>query len=303
MIPQIDEKKEVTVEHMKDEDVEPLPYWQYCIIYVVVLLCILGIIIYTIIEKPNNLKFFGKKGIKIGFILLTYFLNGKFLVEKLELKINYTRKINHFTIWVSPFIIDMIIESKGSLVASLWNITFAFLGFVILTIPFRRSDPTGILNTMFSSLDRPEDRPNTLLWLTIQNFFTALSLFPFILLWEYWDTAEYMYIPLMIGTFGDGFAEVIGVRFGKHKYETYACCSDKKYTRSFEGSSCVFITSIIMIASFNYNFTTLELILNLILIPPLVTLTEAYAPHTLDNPFIIVVSSGILSVIHLLTMV
>lgn len=54
-----------------------------------------------------------------------------------------------------------------------------------------------------------------------------------------------------------------------------------------------------MVVSFNYNFTTLELILNTILIPPLVTLTEAYSPHTMDNPFIITVSSGILSLVHL----
>ena len=285
-------------ENIQDTDITPLPLWQYTVIYVSVFLFTVGIITYTILNEDKDLTFLAEKGFGLLLIGVIYYLNGRFLVKKFGLRINYTRKINHFTIWVSPFIIDMLFDLEGSLLATLWNIVFAFIGFILFTIPIRSNDSTNILNTMYCSLDRPEDRPNTLTWLTLQNFLTSIVLIPFVVLWDYWDTENYKFIPLLIATFGDGFAEVIGVRFGKHKYKTRALFTDKEYTRSFEGSACVFITAVIMITAFDYNFKTWELVLNTIFIPPLVTLAEAYAPHTMDNPFIIIVSGGVLSVIH-----
>jgi len=300
MIINVERDENVSNEIMKDEDVKPLPIWQYVVMYTSVCLFIIGIIIATILNDPDDLGFLGEKALNILFIGTIYYLNGKILVEKIGLKINYTRKINHFTIWVSPFLIDILFDLDNSILASIWNVVFAFIGFIILTIPFRRNDPTGILQTIYSSLDRPEDRPNTLKWLTLQNFLTGIVLVPFLILWDHWGVANYKFIPLLIATFGDGFAEVIGVRFGKHKYKTRALFTDKMYTRSYEGSSCVFITAIIMIVCINYDFTTLQLVLNLIIIPPLVTLTEAFSPHTMDNPFIILMSGGVLSLVHLI---
>lgn len=293
-----------TPEIVKLEDVKPLKNWQYAIIYGIVISFVSCIVILIIIGNLDNYYFFGDIGIKIGSIVLISFLCGKFCVKKFHMKINYTRKINHFAIWVVPFILDKFIEfgshteEDEHLLQSLWNISFAFLGFAIFTIPIRTRDKTGFIDTIFCSLDRPEDRPNTLLWLTIQNIFTALSLIPFILLWNYWDKSEFIFIPLLIGTIGDGFAEVIGIRFGKHKYQTIALCTDKTYVRSLEGSSCVFISAIIIISILYGKFTTWEFISNLLTIPILSTITEAYAPHTLDNPFIVVVSSGLLTFFH-----
>lgn len=282
---------------LKDEDIEPLPKYQYVVIYLFVFFFIVGMVSYTIVGNHKDYHFLLEKLINFIIIGTVYYLNGKILVQKYKIKINYTRKINHFTIWVLPFLIDYIFDLESSLTASLWNIVFALLGFVLLTIPIRRK--INFLNVIYSSLDRPEDRPNTLRWLTLQNFLTGLSLTPFLILWNNWNTVNFKFIPLFIATFGDGFAEIIGVRFGKHKYETRALFTDKKYTRSFEGSACVFVTAVIMIFAIDYNFTTLEFILNGLLIPPLTTLTEAYAPHTMDNPFIILVASGILSLCHL----
>ena len=40
---------------MREEDVEPLPTWQYALIYGFICLCILGVILYTVIGKPDTL--------------------------------------------------------------------------------------------------------------------------------------------------------------------------------------------------------------------------------------------------------
>ena len=44
---------------------------------------------------------------------------------------------------------------------------------------------------------------------------------------------------------GDGFAEPIGRIFGKHKYKATALFSKEKFTRSYEGSACVLIFTMI----------------------------------------------------------
>ena len=284
--------------YMKDEDVPPMKWWKYVLIYSFVFVFIISIIIYTILLADKDLTFLLEKFLNILTIGFIYYLNGRFLVQKFKVKINYTRKINHFAIWVTPFLMDYLFDLEDSIIAAIWNIAFAFIGFVILTIPIRRNDCSGILHTVYLSLDRPEDRPNTLNWLTTQNILTGIVLTPFIILWNHWNKEDYKFIPLFIATFGDGFAEIIGVRFGKHKYKTTAWFTNKTYTRSYEGSSCVFITGIIMICIFYKQFTTLQLILNLTLIPLFTTITEAYSPHTMDNPFIILISGGILSLVH-----
>lgn len=219
---------ELQQEYMKDEDVQPLSKWKYVVMYIFVLFCKISIILFTILNADRDLRFLLEKGVSILSIFIIYYLNGRILVKKYKVKVNYTRKINHFTIWVLPFIIDLLFDFEHSLLASLWNVLYALIGFIVLTIPIRRNDPTGILNTVYSSLDRPEDRPYTLTWLTIQNFLTGISLVPFFILWNKWDTEKYKFIPLFIITFGDGFAEIIGVRFGKHKYKTIACFSNRK---------------------------------------------------------------------------
>lgn len=302
-------------EPMKLEDVPPLKNWQYGIIYCIVLILIGLTILYTILSHHDiyNLEndsasndeeaefyFLGILGLKLGMICFVYYLNGYFMVKKLGVRVNYTRKINHFASFMIPFITDEIVIVENSIINTVWNLLAGVIVHVVLTIPMRKYDFTGALNIMYSSSDRPEDRPHTLNWLTLQNALTGVALFPLILLWQYWNIEYFKYIPLIIATFGDGMAEVIGVRFGKHKYETRALFTKKKYTRSLEGSACVFISGIliIIILFFTHDFSKLELLLNLLFVPIAATLTEAYSPHTMDNPFIIGISGGLISLSH-----
>ena len=139
---------------------------------------------------------------------------------------------------------------------------------------------------MFLSFDRPEDRPNTLLWLSTQITFGYLILIPNIIFFISIGYGDLILIPILVNGIGDGLAEPVGVRFGRLKYKTYALFSKIKYERTVEGSACVFFTSLIVIIFFHSSFTFAEFFSALIIFPFVMTLAEAFAPHTWDTPFL-----------------
>ena len=101
-------------------------------------------------------------------------------------------------------------------------------------------------------------------------------------------------IPILIVGIGDGLAEPVGVKFGRLKYRTYALFSKMKFARTIEGSCCVLVTSIIVIFFYKHSFTPQELIAALISIPIIMTLAEAFSPHTWDQPFLFFTGYSIL---------
>ena len=139
---------------------------------------------------------------------------------------------------------------------------------------------------MFLSFDRPEDRPNTLLWLSTQITVGFLILIPIIIYFFTFGYGDLILIPILVNGIGDGLAEPVGVRFGRKKYKTYALFSKKTYERTFEGSACVYFTSIIVIIFFHSGFTSSEFISVLIIFPIVMTLAEAFATHTWNTLFL-----------------
>ncbi len=139
---------------------------------------------------------------------------------------------------------------------------------------------------MFLSFDRPEDRPYTLKWLSTQIAAAYVVIIPMIILFSKSGYNNLIFVPLIINGIGDGLAEPIGIRFGRLKYSTYALFSKRKYIRTIEGSLCVFITSIVVIILFQSSFNHAEFICALIVIPVVMTLAEAFSPHTWDTPFL-----------------
>ncbi len=301
-----EEPLDISVEE-EYETVELLETWKYVVMYSITFAIFIGLCIYTIFfyesedehENSNSMELFIKKMIIYASYVIIAWLNGKFLKGKLDMKVNYTRKINHILIWFIPPAVDAMIQVDETFLSSTWNVFAAFSIHLLFMLPIRNLDKTGFINTIFSTIDRPEDRPNTLKWMISQNAATGLSIIPFNFLFDKWGLSKIMLIPLMIVTFGDGLAEPIGIRFGKHKYKTTALFTDKTYTRSYEGSACVFLSGVIMIGILYNEFETLEFILNMALIPIMATLAEAFAPHTFDNPLIIISTGGILALTHL----
>jgi len=71
----------------------------------------------------------------------------------------------------------------------------------------------------------------------------------------------------------------------------------KKYVRSIEGSACVFIVSLLVILLFSASFSTMQFIVALVSFPLIMTLAEAKAPHTWDNPFLFAIGGILLFLI------
>ncbi len=219
--------------------------------------------------------------------LLGIGLTTSYLVQKEKLKVNYSRKILHFAQLLSIFIINktffnysieyFAISGALSLVESL-----------IMVEPLRRR--SRFIAFMFLSYDRPEDRPHTVRLVATQVLGMTVVLIGVAYLYQFSGLPlDLLAIPLLITAFGDGLAEPVGVYFGKHKYKAKDLFGDRIYTRSYEGSSMVFFSSICALIFFSKLFLLNELICLFILVPLLMTLTEAYSPHTWDNPFMYLV--------------
>jgi dolichol kinase len=224
--------------------------------------------------------------IVVAFIVtLTYFLG--VIVDKYNVKVNYTRKIFQFATMGSPYIIfgvrSMVINpDPGNLLADLIGTTLLFS---LFSAPIRKR--LHFVATMFKSIDRPEDRPYTLFWSYIQMALTKVVFFVFVIVFGDYIDPMLLNIPMIVTVFGDGLAEPVGVRFGRHKYEVNAFFSSRKYVRSIEGSLCVFLTSIVALLIFYDYFPVSKLVVLLVIFPITMTLIEAKSPHTVDAPFLV----------------
>jgi len=71
-----------------------------------------------------------------------------------------------------------------------------------------------------------------------------------------------------------------------------------RYQRSWEGSACVFLSSILFVSCFWYTFeSATQFWLALALLPPAMSYAEATSPHTIDTPFLMGVGGVMLYLI------
>ena len=221
-----------------------------------------------------------------GFALGTVMLLSGVLVRYLNIRVNYTRKLNHFALFFLPVFIDKQFNAE-----TFTDFTYLAISAVVSTLalsvyyePIRKAIPPFQL--MFEGIDRPEDRPHTLIWIWTQFAAGFVVLLPMIWLFGQWGLESLVLIPILINIIGDGLAEPVGVRFGKHEYKTRALFTNKTYVRTLEGSACVLITGFIAVAMHAEFFTEIQFVLAMLFVPIIMTLTEAYSPHTWDTPFL-----------------
>ncbi len=226
-----------------------------------------------------------------------HYANGLLVIHR-NVRVNYTRKINHFAFFFLPVLLLSVIEYKYSAATFFMDIVCVFISLTFFIAPIRNR--IKLFSVMFRSFDRPEDRPLTLTWLYTQFIATYLVLIPLLAYFESNDILPLIMIIIIANGVGDGLAEPVGVRYGKRKYTTYALFTKKKYVRSYVGSACVFVTTFIAILAFQQHFNSIQLITALITIPILITLAEAFSPHTWDSPFIYGIGGISIIGIHLL---
>ena len=204
------------------------------------------------------------------------------LVRHKGVRVNYTRKIVHFSLFFFPVFLRSVFPYQNSRLNFIISCAIAVGALAIYIRPIREN--VSIIGTAFLSFDRPEDRPHTLWWLFTQVLAGYLIFIPAIVLFVQNGLEGLIWIPLLIICFGDGLAEPVGVRFGRHTYQTHAFFPKKTYTRSLEGSACVFLASLAVVVVFQSSFNQMQFIIALMVMPILMTLVEAFSPHTWDTP-------------------
>ncbi len=215
------------------------------------------------------------------FYATTYLLG--VAVKSYQVRVNYTRKVIHFMLFFAPSFLSVYFPYEKTLYSIIGS-CFFFLGYLAtLAAPFRSRVPA--LATGFAAIDRPEDRPFTLLWLSTQTAATYVIIVALILFFSQIGKPELIYLPLIINGIGDGLAEPVGIRFGRHRYSVKALFSGR-YTRSLEGSACAFLSAVAGLAFLSASFTPTQLLVAFLVIPPLSAIVEAFSPHTWDSPFI-----------------
>jgi hypothetical protein len=103
--------------------------------------------------------------IKASSLYLIQYCTG-LLVEHRGMKVNYTRKINHFSLFIIPTYLDRVFAYQETFGLFILGALVVIISPAIYIGPLR--ERYSVINTMFRSFDRPEDRPYTLLWLSTQ---------------------------------------------------------------------------------------------------------------------------------------
>lgn len=218
-------------------------------------------------------------------VLLSLQFGTGLLVAHRGVRVNYTRKMNHFAMLAVPVFLDSLFiwdKSDPMQIGVTALIAFAVLGLYVR--PVRERSP--FIATCFRAFDRPEDRPYTLLWLSTQLAVAFAVIVPFGAWLIATGREALVMLPVVITAVGDGLAEPVGVRFGRHPYATRALFTDRRFVRTLEGSACVFLASIAAVLVFHGSFTATQLLVALMLMPPAMTWAEARSPHTWDTPLL-----------------
>jgi dolichol kinase len=224
-------------------------------------------------------------------------------------KVNYTRKVQHFMAYLVPLIVQTpeSCNCEGTL-ETFWGQWLTVATFALMIKPVRES--MKIFMLQFNSLDRPEDRPETLKWILVGNIIPGSLM---ILFWKAVfpeANSNLVLIFVFVTGIGDGLAEPVGITWGKHKYQAKGFqfsykdvkeivngkevtkkemrfLSDTAYERSFEGSACVFLSGMLFTSMQHAYFNnSTEFWVCFWVQGPLMAYAEAVSPHTMDTPFL-----------------
>ncbi len=206
------------------------------------------------------------------------------LVYKGLLKPNYSRKIVSFVFFITILVVDHYYprELSSYYFFSTLLIVIYFLSFC----EFLRERSIFLLRC-FRAVARPEDHPHSLRWIITEYLVMYCVVSLCLKIMGQFGVADLIMLPLYIILLADGLAEPVGIRFGRNKYSTRALYTRQRYTRSLEGSACVFIVTLVIVFYYADAFGS-QWLCALFIIPLTVTLAEALSPHTCDGPLITV---------------
>jgi len=115
-----------------------------------------------------------------------------------------------------------------------------------------------------------------------------------LLLWLFWSQPHMAVAGIMAMTWGDAFASIIGLRWGRRKYQIFG------RTRSLEGSAAMFAFSFASIMITLMAMTALgspASLLYAFVLAAFATAVEALSPWGIDNLTVPILSAGLLYLI------
>ena len=297
-IKDIKETNTKKIEEPNNKILDFLCHYSYTLFIINSLILLCSFIVLTVLTVLYNSdldKFFWiNQLIKYFLVSIIQYTMSLLIIYK-DIRVNYTRKVIHISYFLWPQLLDiLLIKYEKNKFTEFWNVWIIL--FLLLALSEHVRKKIGIIDMMFKAVDRPEDRPYTLIWFSSQIISTLIVVIPFSVYFSRIDKIGLIFIPILINGLADGLAEPVGIRFGKHKYKTRACLSSREYERSYEGSACVFIVSTIIILAYYTYMSIHQYIFCTLLIPIITTFTEAYSPHTWDSPCIFFVVCGLLIV-------
>ncbi len=280
---------------------------QFLILWLVLFVVLL---VWTIIFDPSLFSekaFFARSCIKLLVMMLLALCGGLlcrhychtdekgYIVSSKNgwFKVNYTRKIQHFAAYLVPLLSPP--TAPLGILPHLWESLFVLFMFLVLIKPIREFSTFFMLQ--FNSLDRVEDRPNTLKWIVLGNMLPGLLIIT--IFKQIFETA--LNLPLLASVvvftvaIGDGLAEPVGTYLGKKKYVVPSWNLKNRYVRSYAGSACVYIFALLFLILYRGQFENpMEFWTAIILFPPIMTLSEAFAPHSMDTPIMMLIGFSLL---------
>jgi dolichol kinase len=209
----------------------------------------------------------------VAFLLFCYLLGRG--VKAFGWNPNYTRK----TLGLAMLLTNYAVAFSPIVFLGSSFLLLAALG--LLSSPFRSR--FEFLATAFAAIDRPEDRPHTLWWFVTAYVASWLILVGMLMV-PGLRYSGFIAIALASVGLGDLVAGVVGYRFGKYRYRTVALGTTTTYTRSWEGSACVWLITFAAVVYFGSHLPHSQFIATLIAMPVIMALAEAKSPHTWDEP-------------------
>lgn len=227
-------------------------------------------------------------------ILLSVFFTAAYFLGKCVLKhtwnANNTRKTLGAVMLVAPWFVGYGAPYAANRVEVVGTYFLFLAALLVFWEPLRKR--SRFLQTAFAAIDRPEDRPNTLMWMATSYVVTAAAT----LLMAWWLLADHRALAITVLfsiIIGDLLAGVVGYNFGTRRYQTAGLFTSQQYTRSIEGSACVLLTTLAILFAVRTSMPPSHFMAAVLLLPITLTLAEAKSPHTWDEPIMTVAGTVI----------
>lgn len=205
-----------------------------------------------------------------------------FLKEKYSIKSSYARKINHFGISMVSIIVFMYIPIENTFINAIFTSIL-----VIIVYIFSCYSKNKYIRSIIESNIRDRDQPNGKFFVFLPLITGQLALYVSL----YFFNPVFAKVAFCSMGFGDGLAEPIGVRFGKHKYTVNDYIWNVENTKSLEGSFAVFLVSLIscslMLTLYIVDLKVSYVVLISLVYATIISIVEAISPRGLDNCLII----------------